>query len=610
MAQGLFEGQEVSSYSGGVQPQQATAPAPSIASTITGSGALNAVGSLFDGLTQGIAAGQKAAKQAKDDRTMSGYAKKIAALDAGVAQGTLSQSAAQRQQRALYSQLITDNPHLTEKLTDFTKAIGSTKGLGDTLAEGTAVDQQIVADTKSATAQGFISPGMTPDEQEKGLNLYRQREQQMGEMKFYSQQLDIQKQKMSIVAQQESIAASRVQRANAAADLTLKKNKMYAQQAVADFANNAYQHTQTRLGDIGKQLAAGQINQEQALAATNMIKDEIMAQTMKMRGVAGGDYIDSLSKPIFDSIDARNKFLSGQITEDVLKTKLNTLESKSALPFMSDPEMARIITTSKYLGAVTNTDVLGSFGDYMSKFLKKNGSPTATPNNPLTDDPDEKEQTKVYTGSLIDVTNGLANKNPAIADPKGTFDELQTHVNQLLKGVGSFSGAHSNPKDYNEVVNYMADPAFLNYQKLGGRIDQSNLESVKNVISVNYMDKLVPTVQREWEQASSVVGFPQQVKQVGAIAMPVPNTQPADKTLRYVWSGNTIEFRPAKGYEDNRGVIAKAGDLQKKLAPVINKSVMMRAHLDGSSDYTKYFKMSEAEMFGVNTQDTSSVNGR
>ena len=84
----------------------------------------------------------------------------------------------------------------------------------------------------------------------------------------------------------------------------------------------------------------------------------------------------------------------------------------------------------------------------------------------------------------------------------------------------------------------------------------------------------------------------------------------AEDTIRYVWTGKTIEFKPAKGFENNAGVRAKAGELQRKLAPLINKNVMMRAHLDGSSDYSKYFKMSEPEMFGTKAQDTSSVNGR
>ncbi|KFC01061.1 hemagglutinin protein [Trabulsiella guamensis ATCC 49490] len=620
MAQDLFDTSNdgINQYTS--RPQQATAPAPSVATTIASSGVAQGLGSLIGGLVQGATVAKKEAAQRLEDKSLSDYARKITSLNAAVEQGTLKQSEAQRQQRALYSSMVANNPAITEKLTAFSKGLSGTAGLGDTLAEGTAVDQQIVADTKTATAQGFITPGMTQEEQENGLNLYRQRQQQLGEMEFYSKQLGIQQQRLSMQASQESIAASRVQRANAAADLTLKKNKLYAQQSLADFGNNAYQHTQTQLADIQKRLAAGQLNNEQALAESNALKDQLMGQMQKIRGAVGGDYADSIAKPIFDSIDARNKFLSGQISADTLKTQLDTLEAKSALPFMSDPKMAGIIAAGKFLGGVTNPALIGEYGDYMASYLKKNSVSGGTPTNPLTDDPDEKASTKAYTGSLKDVTQGLKNKNPAINDPKGTFDELQTHVNQLIKGVGSFSGAHNNPKDYNEVVDYLADPSFLDYQKMGGRIDQSNLESVKIVISVNYLEKLVPAVQKEWEQGNAMVGaapsfgagMAGMVAGVSNPAANIPETAKAEQTLQYIWTGSTIEFRPAKGYENNPGVRAKAGELQRKLAPVINKSVMMRAHLDGSNDYNKYFKLSEAEMFGVKeaAPTENSVNGR
>lgn len=610
MANGLFDTSDIGGgVSGGVSPQQAVAPAPSAITAAVGGGALNAISNVFGGLAQGFEAGAKNAQAAKDAGVISNYGQKLTALDAAVAQGSMSHAEAQRRQRALYNSAIANNPHLTEKLTGFTKDVTTTDGLGDTLAKGTAVDQQIVTDTKSATADGFITPSMTPEEQENGLNLYRQRQQQIGEMKFYSQQLDIQKQKMSIQAQAESIAASRVQRANAAADLQLKKNKMYAQQATADFGANVYAHTQTQLDEIGKKLAAGSITNEQAMSEANAIKDSIMAQTMKIRGAAGGDYVDSISKPIFDSIDNRNKFFSGQISADTLKARLDSLKATAELPMMADPNLAKIAVASKLVAGV-DPSLLGTSGQYLQQYLKKNVNPSATPANPLSTDPEEKADTKVYTGSLVDVTNKLSNKSPTIADPKGTMEELQNHVNQLLKGTGSFSGAHADPKSYNEVVNYLANPAFLEYQKMGGRIDQSNLESVKNVISINYLEKLVPAIQSQWEQAQTTVGFPQTGKQVGAVFMPTPNTKAAENVVRYVWTGNTIEFKAAPGYADNAGVRAKVGELQRKLAPLINKSVMMRAHLDGSSDYSKYFKMSEAEMFGVKAQDSSSVNGR
>ncbi|SAB38676.1 Uncharacterised protein [Enterobacter cloacae] len=257
MANGLFDtsGDSIAQYNS--QPQQATAPAPSTATTIASSGVAQSLGTLLGGFAQGAAAAKKEAAQKLQDNVLSDYARKVASLNAAVEQGSMKQSAAQRQQRALYSSIVANNPALTEKLTDFTKSLAGTAGIGDTLAEGTAVDQQIVADTKAATADGFITQGMSQEEQEKGLNLYQQRQQQLAEMNFYSKQLGIQQQKLSMQASQESIAASRVSRANAAADLQIKKNKMYAQQSLADFGNNAFQHTQTQLNDIQKRLEAG-----------------------------------------------------------------------------------------------------------------------------------------------------------------------------------------------------------------------------------------------------------------------------------------------------------------------------------------------------------------
>ncbi|HBT8691691.1 TPA: hypothetical protein MCL62_002233 [Klebsiella pneumoniae] len=608
---GLFDTSDTGgNVSGGVSPQQAVAPAPSAITSAVGSGALNSVGNLFTAVVQGYAEGAKKAQAAKDAGVISNYGQKLTALDAAVAQGSMSHAEAQRRQRALYNSAIANNPHLTEKLTGFTKDVTTTEGLGDTLAKGTAVDQQIVTDTKQATAEGFITEGMTPEQQENGLNLYKQRQQQIGEMKFYSQQLDIQKQKMSIQAQAESIAASRVQRANAAADLQIKKNQMYARQATADFSANVMQHTQTQLDKIQADLSAGKITNEQAMVQANSLKDAIMAQTQKIRGAAGGSYVDDISSPIFKSIDNRMEFLSGKITEDTLKSRNNSLQAQAELPYLSDPKMASVIASSKYLGGITNPQILGEAGGYMAEFLRKNMNPNATPANPVSTDPDEKAGTKAYTGGLVDNINNLKNKNPAIADPKGTFEELQVHVNQLMKGGAAFSGTTDDPKGYNNLVNFLANPAFLDYQKMGGHIDADNLRNMRNAIASNYSDKLVPAIQNAWEQGKSVVGVPQTGTQIGAAFVPTPNTKPAGDTIRYVWTGKTIEFKPAKGFENNAGVRAKAGELQRQLAPLINKNVMMRAHLDGSSDYSKYFKMSEPEMFGTKAQDTSSVNGR
>lgn len=272
MASGLFEDQDVGSISGGAQPQQAVAPAPSMLQTVAGSGIGSGLGSLLSGFMQGADAAKKQQAVDAQNAVVTGYARKITQLDAAVAQGTKSQAAAQREQRAYFNQLIANNPALTEQLVGLNSKLAASQGLGDTLAQGTAVDQQIQADTKAATAAGFISPGMTPEQQESGLNAFRKQQHQINQMDFYSKQLGIQQQQLSMQASQESIAASRVSRANAAMDLQLKRNKLRVQQATADLATSTFDKTRVQLDNLNQQIATGKLSQEQGLQALAQMK--------------------------------------------------------------------------------------------------------------------------------------------------------------------------------------------------------------------------------------------------------------------------------------------------------------------------------------------------
>ncbi|MEN4889413.1 hypothetical protein [Erwinia billingiae] len=551
-----------------------------------------------------LAKSQKADAGLAKDTLVAGYAKKVTSLNAAYQQGSITMADAQRQQRAAYNTIISNFPQVAEDLTKFHNTLAGAEGLGDTLAKGTAVDQQIQADTKSATATGFISPGMSQEQQQDGLNKYRQQQQSLNAMEFYGKQLGIQQQKLSMQASQESIAASRVNRANAAMDLQIKRNKQHVQNNLADFATSSYGQITQQLADIQKQVADGSMSREDGIAAADKLGENVTRSTMQVRGAAGSDYVDNLSKPIFDAINHSKDFLSGKTSAEVLRNQLSMAESKSSLGFMSDPKMAAVITGSKLLGSVTNSDLLSNYGTYMVDMIKKNqgnadGTPPGQPANPTPSDSDEKAQVKVYTDTLKDAVNGLDSKNPAITDPKGAMADVNVHVNQVVKGVGSFAGAHEKPSDYNNVVDFFASPEFLKYQRMGGTIDATNLEAVKNITQVNYLEKLMPAVREEWDNSkvlTGVSGFDKKDASGGRFAS--TTDEAANKAIQYVWTGQSIQFKPAPGLEQNPAATAKARELQQKLAPLINRSVLMRAHLDGSEDYDKYFKESEAEMFG------------
>lgn len=607
MATGLFENQDVGGVSGGVQPQQAVAPAPSALTTVVSSGLTQALGHLSAGLIEGYKEGKKEEALNTQSAVLSGYARKITSLNAAVAQGAKPQAAAQREQRALYNQYIANFPQLTDKLTEFNSKLMGSEGLGDTLSKGTAVDQQIQADTKQATAAGFINPGMTPEQQESGLNAYRAQQHQINQMDFYSKQLSITQQKLSIQASQESIAASRVNRANAALELQQKRQKQRVQQATADVATSYFDKTNAQLSQIQNDIQTGKLPPEAGLAQLEKLKTDFAGLTMPIRGVAGGDYVDAMSKPIYDAIDAQKDFVSGKISKDVYQNKLELANVKTNLQIMQNPEAAKLIAISKLTGNTFSPQLMANFGDKFVDLVKRTLTPGSNAGNVTPDHPEEQAQTKTYLNTLREVTKNLGNKDPRLTDPKETFQEVRDHANQVLHGISDFSSSQKNPTQLNAAADYLASPEFLALQKMGATFDADAVEGAKNAVSANYNDKLIPAVRDAWEQAKTTIGAPQSVQQIGRVTIPVQNQKPTTDVIRYVWTGNSIQFSPAPGYEKNVSVVAKARDLQKSLSPLINRSVRMAAHLDGSQEYTKYFKQNEQAFFGTPPQENTNA---
>ena len=52
---------------------------------------------------------------------------------------------------------------------------------------------------------------------------------------------------------------------------------------------------------------------------------------MQARAAAGGDFVDSLSKPINDALNAQKDFISGKISTEVLQAKLDQANIHSNL---------------------------------------------------------------------------------------------------------------------------------------------------------------------------------------------------------------------------------------------------------------------------------------
>ena len=591
-------------------PQQAVAPAQTTANTVNTLG--QGLASLFggeNGIINSSAKAQKADAELAKDKLVAGYAKKVTGLNAAYEQGSISMADARRQQRAAYNTIISNFPQVADDLTKFHNTLSSAEGLGDTLAKGTAVDQQIQADTKAATSAGFINPGMSQDQQENGLNQYRQQQHAINQMEFAGKQLEIVSKKLSIQASQESIAASRTTRANQAYELAIKKNTRATQQATADVAAGYLTTVQNKQADIQERLDAGTITNEQALAENAKLRNDFNAITQQVRGTAGGDWVDSVSKPIMDTLKIKEDYFSGKVPAEIAQNRLNNAQTRAVLPIMSDPRMAAIMGISKMVPALSDT-LLANFGQYTVDAINKNTKAGGVKHNPYPDgdNPDELKENKVYMDALKDITNKLGIKDQTIENPKETMDELSVNINNLIKGMNTHAGVVDNPKQMNQATDFLASKEFLQYQRIGGTIDASNLAGVQNIVETNYLSTLVPAIQEQWKQSQVTTsttlpagGFPtMSAAAIGSAA--TATLQKTDSAIQYKWTGSGIVFQPAKGLERNSGANAQARQLNKNLAGLINKTIHLRAHMEGSDDYTKYWKASEGELFGV-TED-------
>lgn len=552
----------------------------------------NVLGTLAQGYTQTKAAEKKQAASDQRNAVLSGYSQKVTAFNAAVEQGKMSWADAKSRTRALYNQTIANFPSLTEDLTKFQGDLNSTAGLGDVLAKGTAVDQQLQDDTKKATAAGFVSPSMSVEQQQAGVQRYKDLEHNLYTMNYQKQQLGLQAAQLELVSKRESIAASRANRANAELDRRIKLNKLNVQNSLSDVNVAYYGKIQT---DVQTVLNNDKLTGEQRVQALTEIRNNYTAVLNPIRAAGDPNYVDSLTKPTFDLIDNAMNFANGKVSKEVAQNKIDTLTAIAQNEIMRNPVLATAAAASKLFPQFSEV-IINQVGPEVVNVLKKNTNTESTPANLV--DPDNQADVKTYLKGVGDVATRIQQKDPTVTDTKGAMQDLNANINNILKGVNAFSLSVEKPSQLNNITNFLASKDFINFLKAGGQINAANSAAVKSIVQEQYNNQVIPAVRKEWEASKTTVGAPTGVKQVGRVAIPIQDQKATTEAVQYRWTGNSLTFLPAKGMEQNRGANAKARELNARVAPLINRMIRMNAHLDGSEDYTKYFKEEEGAIFG------------
>jgi len=607
MANGIFENQDVGAPQVSFSAPQPVAPVND-----------NTTGAVLSGLTQiaGIglnlyAQGKQREAVANKNKATGEFATYITKLNAAVEQGAMKQADAQRLQRTKFQQLVAANPAYTDDLVSLNSGLAKSAGLGDTLAQGTVLEQQYDADLKKATSSGWIHQGMTQEQQQAAVDSMRQQEHSAQQMDFYSKQLNIQNQKLSLQEKSANIANAQAQRANAVMEAKMKANQLQVRNGLNGAVQSEYERQRSQIQAIQSNNV---MSPEEKVRQITELQQQFQGQLMQYRGIAGSDYVDGLTKPFEHLYKAGADYASGKIQGDVYQAQVDAAQAKALLPFAADPKYATGLALAKTLGPAAGATVINRITpQLMDKYDEIMGGGNY---NPTSSNKTDKADTKTHTDILKNTIDALSSKSPLIDDVKGTQSEIHQHVNAILSGTVDFASSQKSPSQMNNVMDFLASPQFLKYKTMGGTIDQNVEANIENVIGTNYTDKLSPAIQQAWKDAQVTTGFTMDNNKKPQYNVGFANVQEqqtaAEGALEYVFRSGSLTFRPKKGYENNPAVKAKADELNQKVGPLVNKTVRAAAHLAGNEDYDSAFKRYESDFFGAPEQPVTenAVNGR
>lgn len=549
------------------------------------------VKSVVPGLLQRDAERRKAQasleyEQAKNS-ALSGFAEQQLKLADAVESGQMSSRAARMRMRTNYTAAISNSPALIGDLAQVQKDIVSTSGLGKVVADGTDQEQFALAAEKEATLNGWVPPHLNDDQRAEATQKYLNFKRSQDEMAQQQAQVSLQTAKIN---QQTALYS----RDSARLTLAQKERSERSRVAIGNMADAYNYKFNNDLTEIVARRDRGEIDD---VAATQMIQQQyaIVQQTVTQIGSdAPTDYVNNMTNPMKLRYQNALDYVSGKIQKEVLDNRNSNIIAQQKLTLLGDPEVAQTVAVSS-LFQNASPMLLSTIDAKVVSKISQNMKPNAgKPVDIMPDNDNDKQTTQSY---LDMVKQGLTSVNSGAAiDKDKTSQELDVHVSQMLNSVNAYGPVTSRPQDFNQVVDFLADPAFGKYTSSKGGVPADTAAQAKNVLSQQYEQAVLPLIQQEYENARivDVKSSPTQALSGQATTVVSDPT----KVIKPVFSGSGVIFQA----DPNASVAIKrkAQDLNKSVSPVLNRLIRMSAHLNGNTDYRAAYQQNYEALFGIN----------
>lgn len=493
-----------------------------------------------------------------------------------VENGEMKPSEAGVRKRAILSTAQAENPIDAENLMQAFNAFGQDAGA---ISKTGTEDFQVQKDRyKEATMAGYVKPWMSSDEKTAATENYFNK-------KLLAEQMAEQQKRLQLLNEQASLQGKGLSNAKSAIELDQARLQVQQRSTIKQIADASMPQFRDKMKEYifqSKQPGADKTAIQQAMAADFQT---LQATVSSLGADAGGEYASNLFSPFKAIYQSSVDFASGKITEEAYQSEVNTRMGLQALNLTGDPKDARLLAVLKMVpGASTNLameiDTLAKGKGTLSKNAEGQGGEKALPANPY-----DAAETDSYDNYLKYVSNRAKESvNGTLAGGEDAQKELDHHIGMVIKGGATYANTVDSPQDMKMLADFVAGDSFGAYVAKNGGVpgDAKTKEAISYLFQQEYIGQAEKAVQREFTRATvSQVGEGKGAR--GAATVPAP------EKIELVYSGGMAVFKPKAGSERDVMVQTVTKDLNKNVAPLVNRLTRISAHLQGDRNYKAAF---------------------
>jgi len=461
--------------------------------------------------------------------------------------------------RANYAKYVTNNPHLSKEFSEVDKNLWAHTNLGEFKeVEQSRQDAVIQLKKDFQASGGFIPDGASPELVNNMLSNFQ-----------------IQRQKTAAFEQQVKINTEARAKEGADRNRTEWELKQGSVRLLSEIGASQLPISQEVVLGAVEKARKGNVegaNNDLLIHFSNI--EGAIASAASANPELAGQW-----RSLFDNLKTTGiKALEGKTELDALKQQLETVITKGKLTALQDPNMVAVTVTSQLLGGQIPELFWQSNKAAQNAIMRLGASSDPTTAPPVIGD----KAAEKLSFSMIEHNMKLINSGKA-DNPEAVQVQVTNATNNLLHQVGKAASTGIQPEQLKSTAEFLASPTFaqLVEKKMVDKQAVQNANMVMNVMYQQNVEKVISKkLSEDVQMGSGYQAFG------GEPDKPVKFSE----AIKIDWNGAGVAFKPKPVDPLYRDELDTRLLGLKPVEKEVNKIIHMGAHMEGHTDYAKYWE--------------------